>query len=395
MVNWKSLILLLILLFSSFTLVLPFANGTQADSNVIFSDDFDRTQVDASKWVVMENTNMSGYPAYGGNISVSDGHIALSSGGSSFPWVYTKNNPFPASGDFSVEFNLTFTCLGDWGSCIRIFADSPTDDADKWTGCVLSIGAGDEDPTRGKITIELFGKEVHRIYVPGGFKPSADPHIFRLDYHQGNYTVYVDNTAVGTVKTDIRVSAIGLGHPPCYYVPFSPQKVEEWGYWGWTSFSLDSIKVTATSNETPDENDNDSEPTTQHLNGNATFLVESNSTLSAIAFNSETNEASFTVTGPSGTTGYIRCIIPKTLLSDPNMLNLYLDGNKTAEYSITEFSEDSWLLYFTYSHSSHIIMLAMQTLPQTDFTVYGVIVAAAILGLLAAGVIVFARNLNK
>ncbi len=387
----KALGLLFILAFSSIAVVFSLAQGTQ--SNVLFYEGFDASQMDSSAWEVQENTDLSGYPAYGGLVNLTDGHLALSSNGSTFPWVYPRTNPFPAEGDFALEFNLTYTCLGDWGSGVWICDDPPTKDADKWTKGILIIGAGDDDSTRGKITIQLLGIEVHRIYVPGGFKPSADSHLFKLEYSQGNYTVYVDNIAVGSAKSQIRASVIGIGHPPCYYLPFSPQKVQEWGYWGWTAFNMDSIKVTATSNETP--NENDLEPTTQPLNGNATFLVESNSTLSAIAFNSETNEASFTVTGPSGTTGYIRCIIPKTLLSDPNVLNLYLDGNKTAEYSITEFSEDSWLLYFTYSHSSHTIMLTMQTLPQTDFAVYGVIVAAAILGLLAAGVIVFARNLNK
>jgi hypothetical protein len=225
--------------------------------------------------------------------------------------------------------------------------------------------------------------------------PDSNPspaHTYLLEYADGNYTVYVDNKAVASTASQIRPTAIGLGHPPIPTLPYPPETTKTWAFWGWTSFSLDSIKITATSNQVPTENDNDLEPTVQPLNGNATFLVESNSTLSVIAFNSETNEASFTVTGPSGTTGFIRCIIPKTLLSDPNLFNLYLDGNKTAEYSITEFSEDSWLLHFTYSHSSHTIKLTMQTPPQTDFTVYAAIVAATILGLLSSGLIVATRK---
>jgi len=245
MTSWKSVILLFVLVFSSITLVLPLANGAQSNSKTLFLDDFNGAMVDSSKWVVVENTDMSGYPAYGGNLSVLDGQLEISSNGSAFPWVYTKNNPFPTTGDFSVEFRFTFTCLGDWGCGIRIFDDSPTKDADKWTGSILIIQAGDEDATRGKITVELFGKEVSRIYVPGVFKPSADPHIFRLDYKEGNYTVYVDNEAVGTAKSDVRASVIGLGHPSCYYLPFSPQKVAEWGYWGWTALSFDYITVTS------------------------------------------------------------------------------------------------------------------------------------------------------
>jgi hypothetical protein len=701
---------------SSVAFAVSFAGGS--GSAVCFSESFEGTQVDSSKWVVLENTDLSGYPSYGGNVSLSNGQLALSSDGSSFPWVYTRNNPFPTSGDFSFQFTLTFTCLGDWGSGIRVFNDSPTKDADKWTGSILIIQAGDEDSTRGKITVELCGKEIHRIYVPGGFKPSADPHVFRLEYIQGNYTMYVDNQVVGTAKSDVRASVIGIGHPPCYYVPFSPQKVQEWGYWGWTafkidalkvtakeiassnvlfedqfdgtqidtskwlvtentdrsgypawggkvivsggylalssngstfpwvrtinnpfpaagdfaveinltykiigdsgngiriysnqqtannydscnnlftlwahdegettgviiielfnklvyrdyypgfkpaspphmyrfeysggnytvyvdnkavatgastvrptaigvghppindlpyspqttqtwaywgwsSFNLDSIKVMSTTGGNPQPDQNETEPTNStqkqstelalqvsasqqlglqlDITGNLTsqnnpipdqnvilsynipgtdawtpitstttgnngdfsaqwlpiatgvftlkvqysgstvyeesqacknvsvtqndnrvhLIIESNSTLSAIVFNSETNEASFKVSGPTGTHGYIRCTIPKTLLSDPNLLNVYLD-NSTVAYSVTEQSTDSWLLYLTYSHSSHTIMIELQAASQpqlpADFTIYAVIVAGAILALIAAGILVFARKLNK
>lgn len=482
MVNWKSLILLLILLFSSFTLVLPFATGTQSDSNVIFSDDFDRTQVDALKWVVVENTNMSGYPAWGGAINVKAGQIAFSSNGSTFPWVRTLNNPFPSVGDFAVEFSLTYKIIGDSGNGVRIFSNQQNPNVYDSANNIFTLWAHDEGETTGVILIELFNKVVYKDYVPG-FKPTSPVHTYRLEYVKGNYTVYVDNRAVASMASQIRPTAIGLGHPPIPTLPYPPETTQTWAYWGWTSFSLDSIKVTALL-----PNENSLEPTNLSLtvnaalqiglqfevtgklgsknmvlpsqniilsynvpgtetwtpitstttdnegafsafwiptatgvftikaqylgntvyegsqdcknisvtqnDGNSVFLVESNSTLSAIMFNSASNEASFNVSGPSGTYGYIRCIIPKTLLPNPNLLNVHLDGNKTA-YSITELSEGSWLLYLTYSHSSHTIMLGMQTLPQTDFTVYGVIVAAAILGLLAAGVIVFARNLNK
>ena len=56
---------------------------------------------------------------------------------------------------------------------------------------------------------------------PVASNQAQTPHIFRLDYKEGNYTVYVDNKAVGTAESDIRASAIGMGHPPCYYLPFS------------------------------------------------------------------------------------------------------------------------------------------------------------------------------
>lgn len=393
MVNWKSLILLLILGFSSVALVSPLAKGSQPGSSVLFSDDFDGSIVDASKWVVVENTDMSGYPAWGGKVKVNDGQIQFSSDGSTFPWVSTVNNPFPEAVDFTVEFTVTYNVIGDSGNGVRIFSNSKVNNEYNWSNNIFTLWAHDEGETTGVILIELFNKVIYKDYV-AGFKPASPSHMYRLEYANGNYTVYVDNKIVASQASDLRPTAIGLGHPPISDLPYSPQTTERWAYWGWTAFSMDSIKVTTAAADEP-PNSAAPEPATPPPNGTATFHVESNSTLSAVIFNSETNEASFTVSGPNGTTGYIRCIIPKTLLPNPDLLNLYLDENKASNYTLTELSQDTWLLYFTYSHSSHTIRLAMQPALPIDFTVYAVIFATAILVLLAAGLFVFAKNLNK
>ena len=89
-------------------------------SNTTFFDDFEGTTVDTAKWAVQKNTNLSGYPAYGGAIKVSEGDLYLSSDGSTFPWISTIEDPFPATGDFSVTFNVTYTCIGDWGDGVVI-----------------------------------------------------------------------------------------------------------------------------------------------------------------------------------------------------------------------------------------------------------------------------------
>ena len=47
-------------------------------------------------------------------------------------------------------------------------------------------------------------------------------------------------------------------------------------------------------------------------NGQNVFSVYSNSTITQFAFNSTSNELSFVVSGPSGTTGYVNICIPKT-----------------------------------------------------------------------------------
>jgi len=91
----------------------------------LFSEHFDGAAVNSEKWVVQENTNMSGHPAYGGSVEVADGYLSFSINGSTFSWVYTRTTPFPSTGDFSVEFNLTYTCIGIGVTASKFSATSP------------------------------------------------------------------------------------------------------------------------------------------------------------------------------------------------------------------------------------------------------------------------------
>ncbi len=88
------------------------------------------------------------------------------------------------------------------------------------------------------------------------------------------------------------------------------------------------------------------------------FLLESNSTVNALAFNNETSTLSFNVTGPSGTTGYVKTTISKSMLTNSENLQAYLDG-KQINYSVSA-SGDFWVFTFNYSHSTHQISLHMK-----------------------------------
>ncbi len=87
------------------------------------------------------------------------------------------------------------------------------------------------------------------------------------------------------------------------------------------------------------------------------FSVASNSTVTDLTFNSTNNELSFTVSGPSGTTGYVNAYIAKSLITDISTLKVYLDGNQIT-YTTTP-TPDSWAIYFTYSHSTHTITMTL------------------------------------
>ncbi len=125
------------------------------------------------------------------------------------------------------------------------------------------------------------------------------------------------------------------------------------------------------------------------------FVFESNSTITALAFNNETSTLTFNVTGPSGTTGFVRATIAKSLLADGEKLQTFLDG-KQLEYTLTA-TDDSWVYYFSYSHSTHQISMHLTSDSQTQPLGNELILVAivAVLGfVLAVMVLSFSRR-NK
>jgi hypothetical protein len=85
------------------------------------------------------------------------------------------------------------------------------------------------------------------------------------------------------------------------------------------------------------------------------FLVASNSTVSSLAYNSTIKELSFKVSGPSGTMGYAEIFMSKTLLQDPSVLTVSIDGKQTNFTSTSVY--DFWALHFVYSHSTHNVAI--------------------------------------
>jgi len=87
------------------------------------------------------------------------------------------------------------------------------------------------------------------------------------------------------------------------------------------------------------------------------FSVESNSTISELSFNTTSQELSFVATGPTGTNGYVKITLAKSLVSDATGIKVYVD-NESINYSVKSFG-DSWLLLFEYLHSSHTVTLVL------------------------------------
>ena len=100
-------------------------------------------------------------------------------------------------------------------------------------------------------------------------------------------------------------------------------------------------------------------------NNKYVFAVESNSTISALAFNSTANELSFIASGPPGTMGYARVFISKELVANISDLKVYVDEGQV-NY-VTTSTDSSWILCFSYEHSTHDIVIAIPEFPSVLF----------------------------
>ena len=94
------------------------------------------------------------------------------------------------------------------------------------------------------------------------------------------------------------------------------------------------------------------------------FSVESNSTITSFNYNAVTTQLSFGVSGDSGTTGYVQVCVPKSLLPDPTVLTVTLDGTSVQKTYLS--NGNIWLIIFVYHHSSHSVVMTLNPMAATS-----------------------------
>ena len=126
------------------------------------------------------------------------------------------------------------------------------------------------------------------------------------------------------------------------------------------------------------------------------FSLTSNSTVSQLAFNSNSSQLSFSVSGPSGTSGYVYVYIPKSLMQDTSNLQVFLD--QTQLVPTIQSDGDSWLVYFTYTHSSHDVTVDLTggaTLGTTDNSLLFYAIPVTVVIVIAVVALVVLRRRKK
>jgi hypothetical protein len=118
------------------------------------------------------------------------------------------------------------------------------------------------------------------------------------------------------------------------------------------------------------------QPSLQTYN-TSSFQIQSNSTVSEITLNSDKSELAFKVSGLTGTTGYTQVVIPKNILVNSDNINVTVDGTPVdCEFTQTV---DSWLLTFTYTHSTHNVIINMSTSGVSSVLLQSIIILTIIM----------------
>jgi hypothetical protein len=126
------------------------------------------------------------------------------------------------------------------------------------------------------------------------------------------------------------------------------------------------------------------------------FSVDSNSTVSDLAFNSDSDELSFSVAGETGTLGYVDVCIGKSLVENASAIHAFIDGVEAA-YTVSEMG-NSWIFHFTYHHSSHDIKFDLagtsesSAVPEMTQETTPLVVAVLVIVLVFAAVVVIAQK---
>lgn len=118
------------------------------------------------------------------------------------------------------------------------------------------------------------------------------------------------------------------------------------------------------------------------------FAVESNSTISDLSFDTTSRRLRFTANGENGTKGYTKVTIAKNLVADAASLKVHVDGVEY-NYTVTETS-DSWMLFFTYNHSSHFVEIELN--PATPNLLPFLLPPLLVVGVLVAVVLLRRRR---
>ncbi len=224
-------ILFSILIFLSFTLL--FIKTTSAIDDDYFSENFNDNSLDSNKWELFEN---------GGVVNINSGFLELSSTPfNNFPYIRTRNNPFPIDHDFILEFRIQFPVITAFGVGFLTGFEAPPNEIpynDLITSRIFTYHA---DTSKATFWFRYLQQNIFSPLAP----IDNNFHIIKVIYQNSVYKYFFDEVKIFETISSFMPRAIYYGSPHNQKVLNSSSP--------WTSMKLDYIKVIdiATPSATP------------------------------------------------------------------------------------------------------------------------------------------------
>ena len=172
----------------------------------VFHDDFDWATVDTSRW------DVSGY----GLVSVANGRLHLAPDGCLYPFLVTKHNPFPPSGDYLCRVGFRYTSVQRGGNGFGTMDGS----RGMWSGGFVLW----QDSGHGLAT--EFG-DIGRLMPLSGGNPDLNDHVFEWRYEDGVYSFSLDGRKLGESRSARTSDRLFLGHEAyCFSEPWSTSECD-------------------------------------------------------------------------------------------------------------------------------------------------------------------------
>lgn len=190
----------------------------------VFRDDFDGNQLDPDLWQVYPND---------GTVEVSSGYVTVSApvAGSSFPYVHSRFNPIPLTGNFAVKVGIQYLTAAPNGDGFSVDDRLPANGSPgawAWQPSVYTIW---QDQSLGFLLWDYLGHVHYHVSAP-----HLSYHDIEFRWLDNTDQFYVDGQLVKEVARDNgtpRPLDLWFGNPVVAAAV------------DWTSFTLDYVEVNA------------------------------------------------------------------------------------------------------------------------------------------------------
>ena len=177
----------------------------------VFHDDFDGDAIDTTKWNVYRG---------GGTVVVNNGTVTLSAPcNTQFPYITTKSNPFPPTGDFIVRVGFRYPAVNIGGNGFGF--DYNMRGFGAWQDACYS-----PDNPQGCGGLRVAVGDRYPVYLTDRNVIDTAYHVYEWTCLSGTYRFSLDGVLFLENVSSVRPDKFFFGHPPYSYCNWTTQEID-------------------------------------------------------------------------------------------------------------------------------------------------------------------------